>query len=83
MCIRDSACYGYAAISRITITQTAPEGFAEGRADFDHAPKPIAKNIVPEPGKDQVKAAAGVADDELRTALENMGAAVQARQKSK
>ncbi|MGB3278029.1 MAG: DUF721 domain-containing protein, partial [Pseudorhodobacter sp.] len=29
-----NACYGYAAISRITITQTAPSGFAEGQAEF-------------------------------------------------
>ena len=35
--IRDrvNACYGYNAISRITLTQTAPTGFAEGQASFD------------------------------------------------
>lgn len=39
--IRDrvNACYGYNAIARITLTQTAPTGFAEGQASFDHAPK--------------------------------------------
>ena len=39
--IRDrvNACYGYNAISRITLTQTAPTGFAEGQASFDYAPK--------------------------------------------
>ena len=39
--IRDrvNACYGYNAIARILLTQTAPTGFAEGQASFDHAPK--------------------------------------------
>ena len=39
--IRDrvNACYGYNAISRVTLTQTAPTGFAEGQASFDYAPK--------------------------------------------
>ena len=35
---RVNACYGYAAISRIRITQTAPTGFAEGQAQFGAAP---------------------------------------------
>ena len=40
--IRDrvNACYGYNAISRIVLTQTAPTGFAEGQAQFDAAPAP-------------------------------------------
>jgi hypothetical protein len=79
---RVNACYGYAAISRITLTQTAPEGFAEGRADFDHAARKI-QPAAPEPGQAEIAAAAGVADDDLRAALENMGAAVHARQKTK
>lgn len=39
--IRDrvNACYDYNAIARITLTQTAPTGFAEGQASFDYAPK--------------------------------------------
>ncbi len=36
---RINACYGYKAIARIRITQTAPEGFSEGAAVFEHAPK--------------------------------------------
>ncbi len=34
--IRDkvNACYGFNAIARVTITQTAPQGFAEGQAVF-------------------------------------------------
>ncbi|SDD40722.1 hypothetical protein SAMN05421538_101549 [Paracoccus isoporae] len=35
---RVNACYGYNAISRIIITQTAPTGFAEGSARFEPAP---------------------------------------------
>ncbi|MDZ4134297.1 MAG: DUF721 domain-containing protein, partial [Paracoccaceae bacterium] len=34
-----NACYGYAAISRISLTQTAPMGFAEGQASFAPAAK--------------------------------------------
>ncbi|MDP1576793.1 MAG: DUF721 domain-containing protein, partial [Cypionkella sp.] len=36
---RVNAVYGYAAISRILITQTAATGFAEGQAEFSHKPK--------------------------------------------
>ncbi|MDO5648329.1 DUF721 domain-containing protein [Paracoccus sp. (in: a-proteobacteria)] len=35
---RVNAVYGYNAISRIVLTQTAATGFAEGQAVFDHAP---------------------------------------------
>ena len=36
---RVNSCYGYNAISRVRITQTAPTGFAEGQAVFTAAPK--------------------------------------------
>lgn len=36
---RVNACYGYNAVSRITLTQTAASGFAEGHASFAHAPR--------------------------------------------
>lgn len=36
---RVNAVYGYAAISRILLTQTAATGFAEGQAEFTPAPK--------------------------------------------
>ena len=35
---RVNACYGYNAVQRITLTQTAASGFAEGRAVFAAAP---------------------------------------------
>jgi hypothetical protein len=78
---RVNACYGYAAISRIAITQTAPQGFAEGQADF--APRPAQK---PTPSPDTVAAArvqaAGVADDGLRQSLERLAANIISRRPS-
>jgi hypothetical protein len=80
--IRDrvNACYGYAAISRITITQTAPAGFAEGQAQFKAAPK------VPRPPDPTLRAAAaetatGVKDTTLRAALETLAQNVLSRRK--
>ena len=71
---RVNACYGYAAISRIRVTQTAPQGFADGKVSFDHA---TAKATAPTPDpKLQAKAhevAKGVSDDTLRAALEALG----------
>ena len=77
---RVNACYGYAAISRITITQTAPTGFAEGQVEFTPAARKIA---IPDP---QVQAAARdaaapVGDDTLRRALEALGENVLSRNK--
>lgn len=74
-----NACYGYAAISRIRLTQTAPTGFAEGQAQFTPAPK--AKPRAPDV-QTQGKArdlADGVHDDGLRAALENLGCNVLLR----
>ncbi len=67
---RVNACYGYNAISRISLTQTAPTGFAEGQAVFEPAPP------APEPAPDPALAAEaretaeGVRDEDLRRALE-------------
>ena len=38
---RVNACYGYNAVSRIVLTQTAPSGFADGQASFSHAAPPV------------------------------------------
>lgn len=66
---RVNACYGYAAITRIHITQTAPEGFAEGQVAFTPTPPPD-----PAPAPEVIgKARAvseGVRDESLRHALE-------------
>ena len=71
---RVNGCYGYAAVQKIRITQTAATGFAEGQAVFDHAPKqhPEMASITPE-ARD---AAANVHDAGLREALERLGANV-------
>ncbi len=77
---RVNACYGYNAIARVRITQTAPTGFAEGRVAFQAAPKVATP---PDPG---VVAAArdvaqGVASDDLRLALETLATNVLAKRK--
>lgn len=76
---RVNACYGYAAIQKIRITQTAATGFAEGRASFEPAPR-----TVPQPAPiapQAVEAADGVADTDLRAALERLGSNVISRTK--
>ena len=45
---RVNACYGFNAVSRIALTQTAPTGFAEGQAEFTPAPRRAAP---PDPAK--------------------------------
>lgn len=74
---RVNACYGYAAISRIRITQTSASGFAEGRALFDPAP-PVkqAKKPPPEQRDSIARTVAPVSDATLRAALETLGANV-------
>ncbi len=67
-----NACYGYAAIQKIRITQTAPTGFAEGRAVFEDAPKPVA-NPAPITGKAS-EAVRAIGDDGLKEALARLGA---------
>ena len=80
--IRDkvNACYGYRAISRVRISQTAPTGFAEGRVAFDHNPK---ENPGPDP---EALAQADilssdVASDDLRLALRALAANVLTKRK--
>jgi hypothetical protein len=66
--IRDrvNACYGYAAIGQLKVTQTSAEGFAEAPAVFDHAPKKIA----PETEAAARQVAEDVSDPGLKAALE-------------
>jgi hypothetical protein len=77
---RVNACYGYAAIARIRITQTAPTGFAEGQAGFAPAPK-AAPPADPETQAAARAAAAPVTDNALRRALEALGENVLSRTK--
>ena len=77
---RVNACYGYAAISKIALTQTAPEGFSDGRANFDHQPAKAVAECPPD--KTHAPVADGVGDPDLRQALENMGTKIHTRQKA-
>ena len=77
---RVNACYGYAAIARVRIVQTAPTGFADGQVAFSPKPKDTAP---PAPDPKTVEAARAaarpVADPGLRAALEALGANVLSR----
>ena len=77
-----NACYGYAAIQRIRIVQTAKTGFEEPKAGFKQ------KQTPPEsPDQDSAsieaarKTASGVSDDALRGALERLGSKVLSHNK--
>lgn len=82
--IRDrvNAVYGYAAIARIHMTQTAPTGFAEGQADFTHAPK-ARTEPTPDPAilAQAHETAAPIRDDALRLALEKLAQNILTRRK--
>lgn len=72
---RVNACYGYNAIARIRITQTAATGFAEGQLAFDHGPR------TPRGPKPEMREAAEnltrpVENEDLRAALAALGANV-------
>jgi len=81
---RVNACYGYNAVSRVMIVQTAPAGFAEGQTPFDAAPK---KTSARPPDPAVLSAAhdhaVGVADDGLRQALEQLARNVLSRPKTR
>ena len=79
---RVNAVYGYAAISRILLTQTAATGFAEGQASF--APAAAAPKA-PDPTvqAEATRTAAPIRDEGLRTALEALAQNILTRRKSK
>jgi hypothetical protein len=75
-----NACYGYRAISRVRITQTAPTGFAEGRVAFTPAPV-SAKTPDPTVQSAAKDLSSPVKSDELRAALTALGTHVLTKQK--
>lgn len=79
---RVNAAYGYNAISKLRITQTAPTGFAEGQAQF--APAPKADKPPPDPGvcQEANTMTAPVQDDGLRSALETLATNVLSKSKN-
>ncbi len=62
--------YGYNAIRRVRITQTAPTGFAEGQVAFAPAPRAAPRPPAPEVIAAARDTADGVTDEGLRLALE-------------
>lgn len=69
-----NAVYGYNAIARIKVTQTAPTGFADGQVQFQH--RTAAEDPATPPPKVTAAAretARGVQDPGLRAALERLG----------
>ncbi|MBV0913644.1 DUF721 domain-containing protein [Rhodobacteraceae bacterium ASV31] len=80
---RVNACYGYAAISRVRVTQTAPTGFAEGQVAFETRKAPASPAPDPEVTETARAAVAPVRDEGLRAALEALGQNVLSRSKAK
>ncbi|GGD20309.1 DUF721 domain-containing protein [Sinisalibacter lacisalsi] len=76
-----NATYGYAAISRIRITQTAPTGFAEGQAQFTRPSREAPAKPDPEIAARAHMTAEGVHDESLRAALETLAQNVLSRRK--
>lgn len=76
-----NAIYGYNAISRVLLTQTAPIGFAEGQAEFVPAQKkPHA--VDPAIKAEATQAAAPIHDPGLRAALEALAENILKRRKT-
>ncbi|SFT99306.1 DUF721 domain-containing protein [Sedimentitalea nanhaiensis] len=76
-----NAVYGYNAISRVRITQTAPTGFAEGQAVFLAQQAPPPPEPDPETTAQAASAARPIENDELRAALERLGRNVLSKPK--
>ena len=68
-----NACYGYNAISRLRITQTAPIGFSDGKAWFNAAPKRTVSEPCPETAAKALAIACDIKDEGLRAALAAFG----------
>ena len=79
---RVNAVYGYKAISRIHLTQTAATGFAEGQAEFAPAPKHAHR---PDPGvaAEARDTTQGIGDPGLRSALEVLAQNILTRSRMK
>jgi len=74
---RINAVYGYDAIRKIILTQTAPTGFSEGQVDFDHSGAPRHPRAPrPEAVSESAAQVTGIADQGLRDALARLGANV-------
>lgn len=71
---RVNAVYGYNAIARIRVTQTAPTGFAEGQVAFAPAPREATETAADPVLQRKAEDLAGpIHDDGLRSALARLG----------
>ena len=78
---RVNGCYGYNAVSRVVITQTAPTGFERGKVQVTETPDP--QKASPEICKASAEMADGVEDEGLRSALDRLARNVLTRQGAK
>ncbi|WP_286134733.1 DUF721 domain-containing protein [Neptunicoccus cionae] len=78
---RVNATYGYAAISRIHITQTSPTGFADKQADFYHD-RPEKPPLSAEKKEVLARTVSDVSDGGLKAALAALGENILKKQKS-
>ena len=81
---RVNAVYGYCAVTRVRITQTAAHGFGEEGSPFAPAPK-VPKSLPSDP-KHVAKAresVTGIQSETLRGALEALGASILAQNSRK
>ena len=69
---RVNATYGYAAISRLHLTQTAPTGFTKEQAKLD-VKQPMKRRIAPIKKAELKSNISNVSDEGLRTALAMLG----------
>jgi hypothetical protein len=72
---RVNACYGYSAISKIKITQTAPIGFNEGQKEFEPAKQ--AKALSPQAVKEIDTTVENVSNQDLKDALARLGKSIK------
>jgi len=70
--IKVNAVYGYNAIARVRITQTAPIGFSEGQVEFRAKPK-SKPTLSPTVQQQAQETANTITDQNLRRALEELG----------
>ena len=77
-----NAVYGYNAIARVRITQTAPIGFSEGQLEFQSKPKskPTLSPVVQQQAHETART---VTDQNLRRALEELGRNVLTKNQTK
>ena len=78
---RVNGVYGYNAIARVRITQTAPTGFAEGQASFAYRRKETPKAPDPQIKIEAQNMAKGAEDASLRRALEALAQNVLSKSK--